>query len=63
MVIEIAKFFRTGQSPVSAGETIQIYAFMQAALVSKQRGGVPVTIDEVMKTAKVEAAKLLEGKL
>jgi len=63
LVIEIAKFFRTGQSPVSAGETIQIYAFMQAALVSKQRGGVPVTIDEVMKTAKVEAAKLLEGKL
>lgn len=63
LVIEIAKFFRTHESPVSAEETIQIYAFMQAALVSKQRGGVPVKMDEVMKAAEKEATDLLKEKL
>ena len=35
LVIEIAKFFRTGQPPVSAAETLEIYAFMEAADESK----------------------------
>ena len=63
LVIEIAKFFRTHRPPVDAEETIQIYAFMQAAQLSKERGGVPVSIAEVMEIAGKEAKELLAGKL
>ena len=49
LVVEIVKFFQTGNPPVSAEETIQIYAFMEAADESKRQGGVPVSIAEVMR--------------
>ena len=62
-MIEIAKFFRTHRPPVDAEETIQIYAFMQAAQLSKEREGVPVSIAEVMEIAGKEAKELLAGKL
>jgi len=52
LVVEIAKFFRTGVSPVSAEETTEIFAFMEAADESKRQGGVPVTIESVMKKAR-----------
>jgi hypothetical protein len=45
------KFFQTGVSPVPIETTIEILAFMEAADESKRRGGVPVTIAEVMKMA------------
>jgi hypothetical protein len=51
LVVEIVKFFRTGQAPVDAKETIEIYAFMEAADESKRRGGTPVKLDDVMKAA------------
>ena len=35
---QIIPFLRTGQSPVPAAETLEIMAFMQAALVSAQEG-------------------------
>lgn len=57
LVVEIVKFFRTHQPPVSAEETLEIYAFMEAADESKRRGGVPVSLDEVMKQAAAEADK------
>jgi predicted dehydrogenase len=63
LVIEIAKFFRTHQPPVAAEETIELYAFMQAAAESKARGGVPVKVGEVIEKAKEQAAELLKGKL
>ena len=63
LVEQIAKFFRTGQSPIDAAESIELYAFMQAAYVSKNNGGVPVNIADVMKEAEAEATKLLDGKL
>lgn len=49
MLREIVRFFRTGVAPVSLRETIEIYAFMEAADESKRRGGVPVVIKEVLK--------------
>ncbi len=52
LVIEVAKFFRTGIAPVSAAETIEIFAFMEAADESKRQGGAPVTIESVMKKAR-----------
>ncbi len=63
LVNEIAKFFRTRQVPIEPAETIQLYAFMQAAYESKQRQGEAVTIAEVMAAAEEQADKLLAGKL
>ncbi len=63
LLIQIAKFFRTKESPIDSAETIELYAFMQAAFESKQQGGLPVKIADVMEAATKQAAELLEGKL
>lgn len=55
LVVEIVKFYRTGQPPVSAEETIDLYAFMEAADESKRQGFVPVKVADV-KAVAVEAA-------
>lgn len=55
LVVQIAKFFRTGKAPVTAEETIELYAFMTAAAESRRRGGTPVTINEVLKNARRQA--------
>ncbi len=59
LLVEIVKFFQTGEAPVSAEETLQIYAFMEAADESKRQGGKPVTLAEVMEKAEAEATKRL----
>ncbi len=53
---EIGKFFKTGEPPVSAEETIEIFAFMEAADESKRQGGAPVSLAEVLAKARMEAA-------
>jgi hypothetical protein len=45
---EVVKFFQTGVAPVPAGETIEIYAFMEAADESRRAGGCPVKISDVL---------------
>ena len=57
LVVEIAKFFRTGVAPVSAAETIELFAFMEAADESKRLNGAPVTIESVMQKAREFNAK------
>ena len=47
------------KSPVSAEETIEIFAFMEAADESKRQGGAPVSLASVMAKAKAEAASKL----
>jgi WD40 repeat protein len=56
LVIEIVKFFRTGIPPVTEAETLEIYAFMEAADESKRQNGASVTLESVMTKAR-EAAK------
>lgn len=51
LVVEIVKFFRTGQAPVDSVETIDLYAFMEAADESKRRGFVPVEVADIMSAA------------
>ena len=51
LIVEIVRFFKTGKPPVTAEETLEIFAFMEAADESKRRGGSPVTLDSVMKQA------------
>ncbi len=48
MLREIVRFFQTGVAPVSLRDTIEIYAFMEAADESKRRGGIPVSIEETL---------------
>lgn len=45
---EVVKFFQTGVAPVPPDETLEIYAFMEAADESKRAGGCPVKIADVM---------------
>lgn len=52
---EIGKFFHTRKSPVSAEETLEIFAFMEAADESKRQGGAPVKLSTVMEKALAEA--------
>ena len=56
LVVAICKFFRTGQSPVSAEETIEMFTFMEAADESKRQGGTPVSMASVLAKAKTLAA-------
>ncbi len=55
---EILKFFMSGEVPVSAEETIAIFAFMEAADESKRQGGIPVKIADVIAKARVEAKNM-----
>ena len=50
------KFFQTREVPVSERETLEIYAFMEAADESKRQGGKPVTLENVLEKARAEAA-------
>jgi len=47
LLVEIVKFFQTGVPPVTPEETLEIIAFMEAAELSKARGGAPVSMAEV----------------
>jgi len=48
LVEEIIKFFQTGIAPVKPEETIEIFAFMEAADESKAKNGAPAKISELM---------------
>ncbi len=53
---EIITYFETGKTPVTPAETIEIFAFMEAADESKRRGGTAVNLDEVIEKAKKKAS-------
>lgn len=44
MLKEIVKFFQTGVAPVNEEETMELFAFMDAAQKSKEQGGKPVKL-------------------
>lgn len=47
LLSKIIEFFDSGQSPVDANETLEIYRFMTAADLSKARGGAKVALSEL----------------
>lgn len=55
LLVEIARFFQTGKPPISVEQTLEIYAFMEAADESRRRGGCPVSLEEVLQQAKKAA--------
>lgn len=58
----IAAFFRTHEPPVDAAETIELFAFMEAADESKRRGGESVSIAEVLLEARKRAEALVRDR-
>jgi hypothetical protein len=48
LVEDIMKFFAGGEPPVVNEESLELFAFMEAADESKRRGGASVTLAEVM---------------
>jgi predicted dehydrogenase len=56
---EIGRFFKTLKVPVQPEETIEIFAFMEAADESKRQGGAPVMLASVLAKARAEAAAKL----
>ncbi|MCH1503907.1 MAG: Gfo/Idh/MocA family oxidoreductase [Verrucomicrobiales bacterium] len=52
LVAEIIEFFQTKQAPIPAKETIELFAFMEAADESKRQGGKPVRLTDVIKKRK-----------
>jgi hypothetical protein len=55
LVVAIVKFFETRVAPVSPEETVELFAFMEAADESKRRGGAAVTLREVREKAGIAA--------
>lgn len=55
LVEEIVAFFQTGVVPIDPQETIDIYAFMEAADESKRQGSVMVSVSELIRKADGEA--------
>jgi predicted dehydrogenase len=47
MLVEIVKFFQTGVPPIQPEVTLEMMAFMEAADLSKARGGAPVALKEI----------------
>lgn len=57
LVREIVAFFQTGIPPVGAEETLDMFAFMEAAHESKRRGGAPVAVAEVLEKASQQSTE------
>ncbi|MFA6244326.1 MAG: hypothetical protein WC655_25510, partial [Candidatus Hydrogenedentales bacterium] len=51
LVVEIMNFFQTKVAPITPRETIEMFAFMEAADESKRQGGIPVKIEDVLAKA------------
>jgi len=51
LLLKIVDFFETLIPPVSEKETLEIYAFMEAADESKNHGGAIVSVDDIFKRA------------
>lgn len=57
---EIIRFFQTKTVPFPREETLEILAFMEAADLSKKKGGIPVSMDAVMEKAAKKSKKALK---
>ncbi|WP_247237336.1 Gfo/Idh/MocA family protein [Telluribacter sp. SYSU D00476] len=52
LLLDIVKYFETGAVPVTPEETIEIFAFMEAADESKRQNGATVSLESVMAKAR-----------
>ena len=47
LIAAIAEFFHTGRSPVAIAETLEVFEFMTAAQISKDKGGAAVKLADL----------------
>lgn len=59
LLSEILNFFKTRIPPVSEKETLEIFTFIEAADISKSKGGKIVSLDAVYAKSEKEARKLI----
>ena len=59
LMIQVARFFKTGKSPVPPEVTLQVFAFLEAAELSKRQGGKSILLESVLKSARTAALKKL----
>jgi predicted dehydrogenase len=52
IAVEMARFFKGGEAPVAAAETLEIFAFMEAAHESKRQKGAAVRVVDVLEKAR-----------
>lgn len=52
LLVEVVKFLQSGKPPVAPAETIELFAFMEAADESKRRGGEWVDLAEILAAAR-----------
>ena len=52
LLVQIIKFFETGEPPVDSKDTLEIYAFMEAADESKRKGGISISMESILQKAK-----------
>jgi len=55
LLMEIAKFFKTGKVPITVDQTLEIYAFMEAADESLRHDGPPVSMESTLAKSREEA--------
>src|SRR5690606_22378173 len=54
LLVEIINYFETGKVPVTPEETLEIFAFMEAADESKRNGGTYINMQELMNRTKLK---------
>lgn len=57
LLMEVITFFKTGEVPIAPAETIEMFAYMEAAEESRLQGGASVTLAEMMTKAQEAVAK------
>lgn len=58
---QILTFFKTGVTPISKEETIEIFTFMKASNMSKEQNGRIVTLEEAYKKGLKDAQSLIKS--
>ena len=51
LAVKNDEYFKSKVSPIDPRETLEIYAFMEAADESKRKNGITVRLDETLKSA------------
>jgi predicted dehydrogenase len=59
LLVKIIGFFNSGVPPVSDKETLEIFAFMEAAEESKLKGGELINLESVMRKAEQKVIKII----
>ena len=60
LLMHVARFFKTGKSPVPPEVTLEVFAFLEAAEQSKRQAGKSVRLDTVLRSARVAALQKLQ---